>query len=141
MNFLPVFEIFKKTSAFSAIRPVAGKPINLRSLPGDSDAFLAASLFTKGETVLVTVPDARAQERLRREIISLTGENSVAVMPSRDAVPYNMKSPFGPITEERLRAIKKEFQKLPLGGKDLTTDPIEYQEMTKEIREIYKTAQ
>ncbi len=44
-----------------------------------------------------------------------------------------------PITEERILAIKKEFQKLPLSGKSLITDPVEYQEVTKGVREIYKT--
>lgn len=45
-----------------------------------------------------------------------------------------------PITEERMRAIRKEFQKLPLHGKSLITDAVEYRETTKGIREIYKTA-
>ena len=44
-----------------------------------------------------------------------------------------------PITEERIKAIKKGFQKLPLSGKSLITDPVEYQETTKGVREIYKT--
>ncbi len=44
-----------------------------------------------------------------------------------------------PITEERVLAIKKEFGKLPLTGKTLTTDAVEYQETTRGIREIYKT--
>ncbi|MDD5225935.1 MAG: M48 family metalloprotease [Candidatus Omnitrophica bacterium] len=44
-----------------------------------------------------------------------------------------------PITEERMKAIKTEFQKLPLGGKSLITDPVEYQEVTRGVREIYKT--
>ena len=44
-----------------------------------------------------------------------------------------------PITEERILALKKEFQKLPLSGKSLITDPMEYQEVTKGVREIYKT--
>lgn len=45
-----------------------------------------------------------------------------------------------PITEDRLRAIKKEFQNLPLDGKSLITDPVEYQEVTRGVREIYKAA-
>ena len=45
-----------------------------------------------------------------------------------------------PITEERFLALRKEFQKLPLGGKSLITDPVEYLEMTRGVREIYKTA-
>lgn len=45
-----------------------------------------------------------------------------------------------PITEERILAIKKGFEKLPLNGKSLITDAVEYQEMTRGVREIYKTA-
>jgi predicted Zn-dependent protease len=45
-----------------------------------------------------------------------------------------------PITEERMLAIKKEFEKLPLNGKSLITDAVEYQEMTRGVREIYKIA-
>lgn len=45
-----------------------------------------------------------------------------------------------PITEERILTLRKEFQKLPLGGKSLITDPVEYQEVTRGVREIYKTA-
>jgi predicted Zn-dependent protease len=44
-----------------------------------------------------------------------------------------------PITEARIRALKKEFEKLSLSGKSLVTDPVEYREVTKGIREIYKT--
>ena len=45
-----------------------------------------------------------------------------------------------PITEERMLALRKEFEKLQLNDKSLITDPVEYQEMTRGIREIYKTA-
>ena len=45
-----------------------------------------------------------------------------------------------PITEKRMKALAKGFEKLPLAGKELTTAPVEYQEMTRGIREIYKTA-
>ena len=45
---------------------------------------------------------------------------------------------FRPITEGRMLALRKEFQKLPLNGKFLITDPVGYQKMTQEIREIYK---
>ncbi len=44
-----------------------------------------------------------------------------------------------PITEERIVAIKKEFQKLQLNDRSLITDPAEYQEVTRGVREIYKT--
>jgi predicted Zn-dependent protease len=45
-----------------------------------------------------------------------------------------------PITEERILAIRNKFRKLPLNGKSLVTDPVRYQEMTRGIREMYRTA-
>jgi len=45
-----------------------------------------------------------------------------------------------PITEARMLALRKEFQKLQLNGRSLITDPVEYQETTRGIREIYKTS-
>ena len=45
-----------------------------------------------------------------------------------------------PITEERMKAIREGFQKLPLSERSLTTDAVEYQEVTKGVREIYKTS-
>jgi len=45
-----------------------------------------------------------------------------------------------PITEERMLALRKDFGKLQMNGKSLITDPVEYQETTRGIREIYKTA-
>lgn len=46
-----------------------------------------------------------------------------------------------PISEERMLALRKEFEKLQLSGKSLITDAVEYRETTQGIREIYKTAQ
>ncbi|MFH0985943.1 MAG: M48 family metalloprotease [Candidatus Omnitrophota bacterium] len=43
-----------------------------------------------------------------------------------------------PITEERIKAIEKEFQKLTLGGKSLITDAVEYQTMTRGVREMHR---
>ncbi len=45
-----------------------------------------------------------------------------------------------PITEDRVKALQKDFQRLHLDGISLTTDAVEYQEMTRGIREIYKPA-
>jgi predicted Zn-dependent protease len=45
-----------------------------------------------------------------------------------------------PITEARMLALKKAFEELPLSGKSLITHAVEYQEMTRGVREIYKTA-
>jgi len=43
-----------------------------------------------------------------------------------------------PITESRVLAVRKGFQKLPLSDKELKTRPLEYQGVTKGVREIYK---
>lgn len=43
-----------------------------------------------------------------------------------------------PITEERMKAIKKNFAKLSLGEIRLRTDAMEYQDVMKGVREIYK---
>lgn len=44
-----------------------------------------------------------------------------------------------PITEARFHNIDKAFKKLPLEGKSLSTHYERYQEMTRGIREIYRT--
>ena len=44
-----------------------------------------------------------------------------------------------PITEQRMLHMKKDFERLPLEGKNLMTDPVEYQMAVKGIREMYKT--
>ena len=44
-----------------------------------------------------------------------------------------------PITKERMTHLREEFQKLPLNEKELKTNALEYQEITRGVREIYKT--
>jgi transcription-repair coupling factor (superfamily II helicase) len=69
---------------------------------GSSDAFLISSLFAaSGKTVFVCVESGKQAEVLAAECVSLLGEDAVSLFPSRDAVPYNMKSPFGPVVESR----------------------------------------
>ncbi|HUI91239.1 MAG TPA: transcription-repair coupling factor [Chitinivibrionales bacterium] len=73
---------------------------------GSSDAFLVSSMFAmSGKSVLVCVENSKRTEVLASECASLLGEDSVALFPSRDAVPYNMKSPFGPVVESRIRVL------------------------------------
>ena len=43
-----------------------------------------------------------------------------------------------PVTEARMVSLKKAFQKLPLMEKNLITDPVEYQDVMKGVREIYR---
>jgi transcription-repair coupling factor (superfamily II helicase) len=58
-----------------------------------------------GKTVVVCVENSKRAEVLAAECASLLGEDAVALFPSRDAVPYNMKSPFGPVVESRVRVL------------------------------------
>lgn len=75
-------------------------------LSGSSSAFLISDLYRKSEkTVFVFVENAKKAENLVDECKTFLGEESVFLFPSRDAVPYNMKSPFGPTVETRFKAL------------------------------------
>jgi transcription-repair coupling factor (superfamily II helicase) len=65
---------------------------------------LAADLYRQsGSTLLVLTENTKSAERLADDCLTiLGGDNGIALFPSRDAVPYNMKSPFGPTVEARL---------------------------------------
>ncbi len=70
------------------------------------DAFLISDLYRKSEkTIFVFVENAKKAENLVDECKTFLGEESVFLFPSRDAVPYNMKSPFGPTVETRFKAL------------------------------------
>lgn len=43
-----------------------------------------------------------------------------------------------PLSDDRIRSLEGEFAKLPMDGKTLEVHPLEYQAMTRGIREIYK---
>lgn len=75
-------------------------------LSGSADAFLIADLFKSADTPLfVLVENAKRADALLQECRALVGEEQVMLFPSRDAIPYNLKSPFGPTTEMRLRVL------------------------------------
>lgn len=75
-------------------------------LAGSADAWLVADLYrTSGRAVYVSVESAKRAEALAEECRTFVDHADVVLFPSRDAVPYNMKSPFGPTTEERFRAL------------------------------------
>jgi transcription-repair coupling factor (superfamily II helicase) len=75
---------------------------------GSGDAFLIAELFrSSGKTVFVSVENSKRAEVLAAECESLAGEEAVSLFPSRDAVPYNMKSPFGPVVENRFTVLSQ----------------------------------
>jgi transcription-repair coupling factor (superfamily II helicase) len=82
-------------------------------LSGSADAFVIADLFTSSnKTAFVFVENGKRAESLAQECATLLGQDCVLFYPSRDAVPYNMKSPFGPITEARFNVLAQL-----LGGK------------------------
>jgi transcription-repair coupling factor (superfamily II helicase) len=53
------------------------------------------------------VENGKRAEVLAQECATLIGEDLVSYFPSRDAVPYNMKSPFGPVIEARFRTLSQ----------------------------------
>jgi transcription-repair coupling factor (superfamily II helicase) len=77
-------------------------------LCGSSNALAIAELFIKTKkTLLVFVENGKRAEVLAQECKTLAGEDNVSLFPSRDAVPYNMKSPFGPVVESRLNVLSQ----------------------------------
>jgi len=80
--------------------------VGLQGSMGSYDAMLISALFTgTGRPVAVFTADNRRAETLARECASLAGEESTVLFPSRDGVPYNMRSPFGPTVEKRFGAL------------------------------------
>ena len=77
-------------------------------LAGSCDAFAIAELFVKtNKTVLVFVENSKRAETLVQECSMLLDDEKVSLFPSRDAVPYNMKSPFGPVVETRFNVLSQ----------------------------------
>jgi len=75
-------------------------------LAGSSAPLLAADMFESREaSLLVLVENSKRSEVVAEECASLLGRACVSVFPSRDAIPYNQKSPFGPTVEARFKAL------------------------------------
>ena len=92
------------------------KPHNTRftGLAGSSDAFLICDLFQKSQhPVFVLVENSKRAETLVDECSSFLDDDSVMLFPSRDAVPYNMKSPFGPTVEARFNVLSNLLDGVP----------------------------
>ncbi|MDR3013000.1 MAG: transcription-repair coupling factor [Chitinispirillales bacterium] len=79
-----------------------------RGITGSGGAFLAADLYRQAATsIFVVVENAKRAEQIVNDCRAILGDDeAVALFPSRDAVPYNMKSPFGPTTEARFGVLK-----------------------------------
>lgn len=77
-----------------------------KGLAGSSDSLLISDLFRKSNRpVFVLAENSKHAETLVEEIGSFVEKNDVLLYPSRDAIPYNMKSPFGPTVEARIRVL------------------------------------
>ncbi len=77
-------------------------------LAGSSDAFIISSLFeTTNQPILVLTDNSKHADVLVNECATLIGDDAVSSFPSRDAIPYNMKSPFGPTVEARFQSLKQ----------------------------------
>jgi transcription-repair coupling factor (superfamily II helicase) len=75
-------------------------------LSGSADAFLISDIYrSTKKTVLVFVESSKKAENLVDECKSFIDDESVMLFPSRDAVPYNLKSPFGPTVEMRYKVL------------------------------------
>ena len=97
---------FPELARYCAERPVSAL---FKGMAGSSGAFLAADLFRQtAETVIVFVENAKQAEQFAEDCRAILGDDdAVAFLPSRDAVPYNMKSPFGPTVEARFNVLSK----------------------------------
>lgn len=108
----------------------------VKGLAGSGDALFISDLYLKtGRPLTVFVETNRKAEILAEECQSLVNESSVLLFPSRDAVPYNLKSPFGPTVEARL----KVMHQLLSGGKKIIISP--YTTLLQRIlprRELFK---
>lgn len=75
-------------------------------MAGSADAFLICDLFFKSQkTIMVFTENSKKAETLVDECRSFLGDEQVISFPSRDAIPYNMKSGFGPTVESRFRVL------------------------------------
>lgn len=80
----------------------------VRGCTGSGSSFLISNYFRKtAKSVLVLTENSKRAEVVCEECQSLCDEESVLYFPSRDAVPYNQKSPFGPTVESRLNVLRR----------------------------------
>jgi transcription-repair coupling factor (superfamily II helicase) len=87
---------------------LADKPHHtiVNGLAGSGDALLISDLFaSSNRPVFVFTESSKKAEMLCDECATFLSEENVAFFPTRDAVPYNMKSPFGPTVETRFRVL------------------------------------
>lgn len=77
-------------------------------LAGSADALLICDLYGAiNRPIVVCLENNKRCETLAQECSSLLDSDSIHLFPSRDAIPYNLKSPFGPTTEARLGVLSR----------------------------------
>jgi len=78
----------------------------LKGIAGSADSFIISNIFNSSKnSVFVFVENSKKAENLVDECKTFIGDDSVLLFPSRDAVPYNLKSPFGPTVEMRFKVL------------------------------------
>jgi transcription-repair coupling factor (superfamily II helicase) len=122
MDFPPLKKIWSPQSLSAVTRWLESEPdcAVVEGLVGSSDALFIAGLWqSRHRPVCVLTPNAKRAESLLEECASLIGAEQVSLLPSRDAIPYNMKSPFGPTVESRFETL----QQLMAGNKKVYVAP------------------
>lgn len=108
---LKVFNPERYHTLFPEIEALANNAhqcVAYTGVAGSGDAVLLCTVFKqRNSPIIVFMPDHKTADKLFRECCSFIGAENVALFPSRDAVPYNLKSPFGPTTERRLEILSQ----------------------------------
>ncbi len=96
-----------KTSLFSSLFETQAQTIRCAGIPESVDSYLIGNLADNSSTpILVVTGDQKEAERILSELETITPK-ARGLFPAGSAVPYNMRSPFGPIRESRLTLLKE----------------------------------
>ncbi len=91
---------------FASLFSTSHKSIRCTNVQETVDSYLIAEkAITTNAPLLVLTSDQKECERILAELESIT-DLSCAAFPAGSVVPYNMRSPFGPIQEARLSLLK-----------------------------------
>jgi transcription-repair coupling factor (superfamily II helicase) len=105
------FDFKRNKDIFQYVSPDCKKDdetIYVTGSAGSYHVLLICNLFLScNNPLFIFVRDSKCAEILAYECTSFLGEESIALFPSKEAIPYNMKSPFGPTFETRIRALSQ----------------------------------
>ncbi|MBD3320374.1 MAG: hypothetical protein GF350_04680, partial [Chitinivibrionales bacterium] len=107
-------EIWKSGTLPQAVQWVSRQPdvAAFTGCSGSSDSLVIAELYAASERPLFVLTEStKRAEILADECATYINENQVSILPARDAVPYNMKSPFGPTVEARFETLGKMLKR------------------------------